>query len=144
MKPSLGQRAAALTLGVMCGIGLGDLAGCGTEAAKAAPAKSARHTIHHPPANPTRADLIRMGVPVERWASLGRCEQPGSGWRGVAWTHTGPSYLAGLGFARSTYAHYKPAAYPWPPKATPWQIMVVAERVKADVGITAWGAWRCF
>lgn len=138
MKPTLSQKVAALSLGVLAGVGLGNFAGCATERAYAAP------TINNPPANPTRADLVRMGIPVERWARLGRCEQPGEGWRGVRWSHTGPRFLAGLGFARSTYAAYKPAGYPWPPHATPWQIIVVAERVKADVGITAWGAWRCF
>ena len=143
----------ALTCGVLVGWGAGALVSGATDAAYGASCKARKHatqrvcsapTIAHPPANPTRADLVGMGIPVARWFSLGRCEQPGAGVGGVDWTNTGPSFVAGLGFAASTWRAYKPAAYPDPPAATPWQIIIVGERVKADVGITAWGAHGCF
>lgn len=115
--------------------------------------KPYRYTVDNPPPNPTTADLDRMGIAYRKWAALGRCEQPGAGWdnsrryrwaRGVHWRHTGPRFLAGLGFYSGTYASWKPKGYPWPPKATPEQIVIIGERVRRDVGITAWGAWRCW
>lgn len=119
----------------------------------AASGKPYAYSVENPPPNPTTRDLDRMGIAYEKWAALGRCEQPGAGWdnsrryrwaRGVHWRHTGPRYLAGLGFYSGTYAAWKPKGYPWPPKATPEQIVITAERVRRDVGITAWGAWRCW
>lgn len=139
------------------GVSLGLLSGCSvsglTNAAYGASCKPTHKrqqqtckapTIQRPPANPTRADLIGMGIPVTRWFALGRCEQPGPGVGGVDWRNDGPSFVGGLGFAASTWRAYKPAAYPDPPAATPWQIIIVAERVKADVGITAWGCHGAF
>ena len=144
----------ALTLGTLLGWGAGTIVAGGTDAAYGATCGHHRKhategvcaipTIANPPDSPTRANLVSMGIPVERWFSLGRCEQPGQGIGGVDWTNAGPSFIGGLGFAASTWRAYKPAAYPDPPNATPWQIIIVGERVKADVGITAWGAHGCF
>ena len=106
--------------------------------------KHTRWTIQNPPPHPTLRDLVNMRIRIDNWVSLGRCEQPGSGWRGVDWKQTG-NYIGGLGFYSGTYGAYKPKSYPWPPHATPAHLIIVAERVKADVGITAWGcsgAWR--
>lgn len=136
------RRALALAVGVAL-----------MTAPAAASGKPPRYTLDNPPPNPTTRDLDRMGIAYEKWAALGRCEQPGAGWdnsrryrwaRGVHWRHTGPRYLAGLGFYSGTYAAWKPKGYPWPPHATPEQIVITAERVRRDVGITAWGAWRCW
>ena len=149
----------AVTVGTLIGWGAGAVVSGATDAAYGAGCKPHKHhkrqsqacrvpTIANPPANPTRADLVGMGIPVERWFSLGRCEQPGAGVGGVDWTNEGrgghTGFLGGLGFAASTYGYYKPKGYPWPPRATPWQIIIVGERVKAAVGITAWGAHDCF
>lgn len=152
MIVKVSRGIVALTVGTLIGWGAGSMVSGATDAAYGArcgrTAKvAACHawTIENPPPNPTRADLVNMGIPVERWFRLGRCEQPSSsGVGGVDFTNDGPAFVGGLGFAASTYAAYKPKAYPWPPKATPWQIIIVAERVKADVGITAWGCHGAF
>jgi hypothetical protein len=136
------RRAVALTVGAALMF-----------APAVATGKGYPYTVDKPPPNPTTRDLERMGIAYHKFAALGRCEQPGAGWdntpryrwaRGVNWRHTGPRYLAGLGFYSGTYSAWKPKGYPWPPKATPEQIVITAERVRRDVGITAWGAWRCW
>ena len=146
------RRIVALSVGVFIGWGLVSAVTGITNAAHGATCKRAKHeqstacvnwTIANPPANPTRTDLEAAGIPVTRWFALGRCEQPGNGVGGVQWTQTG-RFIGGLGFYSGTYGAYKPKAYPWPPAASPWQIIIVAERVKADVGITAWGCHGAF
>lgn len=107
-----------------------------------------KYTLERPPANPTRADLLHMGIRISNWIHLGQCEQPsgrgGDGLASVDWKQTG-NYIGGLGFYSGTYRAYKPKAYPWPPYASPYQLMITAERVRVAVGIHAWGcaaAWR--
>ena len=74
------------------------------------------------------------------WLRIGRCEQPGRGAWGIRWSHPGPTYGGGLGIYIGTWRHWKPKHYPSTPGAATWrQQMVVAERIRRDVGITAWG-----
>jgi hypothetical protein len=74
------------------------------------------------------------------WVRIGRCEQPGPGYRGVNWSHPGPTYQGGLGFWYGTWDGYKPSGYPADAGQATWrQQMIVANRVMAAVGVTAWG-----
>jgi len=112
------QGAAALMLGAAIGLWLGNLAGCATEAAYGQPL----------PAN------------HELWVKVGQCEQPGKGYRGVQWSHRGPAYQGGLGFAASSWRAFKPKGYPANAGDATWrQQMVVANRLWRSVG---WG-WGC-
>ncbi len=147
------QQALPTLSAILMGFGLAVAVGVALMIAPAAASGTSRYTLDNPPRNPTTRDLDRMGIAYTKWAALGRCEQPGAGWdntpryrwaRGVHWRHTGPRYLAGLGLFAGTYRAWTPPGYPWPPKATPEQIVIIAERVRRDVGITAWGAWRCW
>jgi hypothetical protein len=78
----------------------------------------------------------------KKFINLGRCEQPGSGKYGVAWSHKGPTYGGGLGIYKHT----------WYAAGTPYRLwsgsipetILVADAVRDKFGITAWGAWRCF
>lgn len=74
------------------------------------------------------------------WVTIGRCEQPGSGYRGVNWSHTGPTYQGGLGFWYGTWSSFK---YPGMPSnagyATWRQQMRVANRLLAAYGTSPWG-----
>jgi hypothetical protein len=74
------------------------------------------------------------------WVKVGQCEQPGKGYRGVNWSHHGPTYEGGLGFAASSWDAYKPKGYPENAGDATWrQQMVVANRLWARAG---WG-WGC-
>lgn len=74
------------------------------------------------------------------WVTIGRCEQPGSGYKGINWSHTGPTYQGGLGFWYGTWSGYK---YPGMPSnagyATWRQQMKVANRLLAMYGTSPWG-----
>lgn len=77
------------------------------------------------------------------WIKIGRCEQPGPGYRGIYWRHPGPTYQGGLGFYYATWDYYKPRGYPSDAGQATWrQQMRVANRVAASVGFTAWGCYR--
>lgn len=77
------------------------------------------------------------------WIKIGRCEQPGKGYRGIYWSHPGPRYQGGLGFYHGTWDYYKPRGYPADAGQATWrQQMRVANRVAAAVGFTAWGCYR--
>lgn len=71
---------------------------------------------------------------------IGRCEQPGSGYKGINWSHTGPTYQGGLGFWYGTWTSFK---YPGMPSnagyATWRQQMRVANRLLAVYGTSPWG-----
>ena len=76
------------------------------------------------------------------WVRIGRCEQPGSGYRGVNWSHPGPTFQGGLGFWYGTWDGYKPSGFPADAGQATWrQQMIVANRVAAAVGFTAWGCY---
>lgn len=89
------------------------------------------------------ADAKRLPQNYGLWIKIGRCEQPGKGYRGVYWAHPGPTYQGGLGFFHRTWDYYKPRGYPADAGQATWrQQMRVANRVAADVGFTAWGCYR--
>jgi len=74
------------------------------------------------------------------WVRIGRCEQPGSGYAGIRWDHPGPTYQGGLGFYHGTWDSYKPGGYPDDAGQASWrEQMITANRVVADVGLSAWG-----
>ena len=74
------------------------------------------------------------------WVAIGRCEQPGAGYQGVNWAHTGPTYQGGLGFWYGTWSGFK---YPNMPSnagyATWRQQMRVANRLYSLYGTSPWG-----
>ncbi len=74
------------------------------------------------------------------WIAIGRCEQPGPGYMGINWSHTGPTYQGGLGFWYGTWSGYK---YPGMPSnagyATWRQQMKVANRLLSLYGTSPWG-----
>lgn len=74
------------------------------------------------------------------WLAIGRCEQPGPGYGGVYWAHTGPTYQGGLGFWYGTWSSFR---YPGMPSnagyATWRQQMKVANRLYDAYGTSPWG-----
>jgi hypothetical protein len=74
------------------------------------------------------------------WIRIGVCEQPGSGYKGINWSHTGPTYQGGLGFWYGTWSGFK---YPGMPSnagyATWRQQMKVANRLLRMYGTSPWG-----
>jgi len=74
------------------------------------------------------------------WVRIGRCEQPGAGYQGVNWSHTGPTFQGGLGFWYGTWSGFK---YPGMPSnagyATWRQQMRVANRLYGMYGTSPWG-----
>jgi hypothetical protein len=74
------------------------------------------------------------------WIAIGRCEQPGSGYRGINWSHTGPTYQGGLGFWYGTWSGYKYPSMPSNAGYATWrQQMKVANRLLALYGTSPWG-----
>jgi len=85
------------------------------------------------------------------WVAIGRCEQPGNGWKGIAWTHDGPgvTFPGGLGFTTLLAEWYRPRdAHGRMSKWTPLQQLWAAERMfyaYAKQGGQAYAAtlWDC-
>ena len=74
------------------------------------------------------------------WVKIGLCEQPGSGYKGVNWSHTGPTYQGGLGFWYGTWSGYKYPVMPSNAGYATWrQQMKVANRLLAMYGTSPWG-----
>lgn len=74
------------------------------------------------------------------WVRIGRCEQPGRGYKGVRWNHPGPAYQGGLGFAASTWRAFKHSYMPANAGDASWRMqMQVANRLYARYGTTPWG-----
>lgn len=74
------------------------------------------------------------------WIRIGRCEQPGSGYRGVNWSHPGPRYQGGLGFYSGTWAAFKEPGMPSNAGSATWrQQMWVANKLYARYGTSPWG-----
>lgn len=87
-----------------------------------------------------KAVTTKMPKNWKTWIRIGRCEQPGSGAWGIRWNHPGPRYQGGLGFYSGTWDSYKPRGYPDNAGQATWrQQMIVANRVAASVGFSAWG-----
>ena len=78
----------------------------------------------------------------DHWLRIGRCEQPGSGYGGVNWTHGGPTYQGGLGMWYGNWDSLKPAGYPADAGQATWrQQMNVANTLAARYGFSAWGCY---
>lgn len=74
------------------------------------------------------------------WIRIGRCEQPGSGYRGVYWSHPGPTYQGGLGFWYGTWDAFRYPGMPHSAGDASWrQQMRVANRLLRAYGTSPWG-----
>jgi len=74
------------------------------------------------------------------WIRIGRCEQPGSGYKGIYWSHPGPRYQGGLGFYSGTWAAFKEPHMPANAGRATWrQQMWVANKLYARYGTSPWG-----
>lgn len=68
------------------------------------------------------------------WDRIAACETQGN------WSMQGPSYSGGVGFANSTWSSFGGNEFaPNAGQATREQQIIVAERVRARVGMGAWG-----
>ena len=66
------------------------------------------------------------------WIKIGQCEQPGRGWKGIAWKHDGPgvTFPGGLGFTLLLADWYRPGdAHGRMSEWTPLQQLWAAERM---------------
>ena len=69
------------------------------------------------------------------WDRIAACETQGN------WSMQGPSFSGGVGFANSTWSSFGGNEFaPNAGQATREQQIIVAERVRARVGMGAWGA----
>ena len=102
-----------------------------------------RDKTKYPP-NPTKADVAKRVPDWQGFVRLGRCEQPGySKYKdGVNWSHSGPTWGGGLGIYKSTWYMAKSPYQLW--SGDKWETILVADSIRDQVGITAWGAHRCF
>jgi hypothetical protein len=76
------------------------------------------------------------------WIRIGRCEQPGSGYKGVNWSHTGPTYQGGLGMWYGNWTSLKPSGFPSNAGYASWrQQMKVANKLASIYGFSAWGCY---
>lgn len=76
------------------------------------------------------------------WIRIGRCEQPGSGYGGVNWSHPGPTYQGGLGFWYGTWDGFKPHGFPADAGSATWrQQMKVANKLYDRYGGSPWGCY---
>lgn len=74
------------------------------------------------------------------WIRIGRCEQPGRGYRGINWSHTGPTYQGGLGFWYGTWSGFRYRGMPSNAGYATWrQQMKVANRLYDRYGTSPWG-----
>ena len=74
------------------------------------------------------------------WIRIGRCEQPGGGYKGVYWSQPGPRYQGGLGFYSGTWAAFKEPHMPANAGQATWrQQMWVANKLYARYGTSPWG-----
>lgn len=75
------------------------------------------------------------------WRAIGRCEQPGPGADGIAWTHHG-SYNGGLGILNSSWTAFNDGLPDHAYDATPAQQLTVARRIRARYGYSGWTCAR--
>lgn len=69
------------------------------------------------------------------WKRLAVCETGGN------WRHVNSTYQGGLGFYHGSWDAYRPRGFPRDAHlATPAQQVIVAKRILADVGWSAWPA----
>lgn len=102
-----------------------------------------RDSLKYPP-NPTRTDVAKRVPDWQGFVRLGRCEQPGYSkyGDGVNWSHSGPTWGGGLGIYRSTWYMANSPYRLW--SGNKWETILVADSIRDQVGITAWGAHPCF
>ena len=73
------------------------------------------------------------------WDRIAACETQGN------WSMQGPSFSGGVGFANSTWSSFGGNEFaPNAGQATREQQIIVAERVRARVGMGAWGCAKRF
>lgn len=86
--------------------------------------------------------LKRLPANHDTWVRIGRCEQPGSGYAGINWSHPGPTYQGGLGIWHGNWSSLKPKGFPSSAGQATWrQQMLVANRLAARYGFSAWGCY---
>jgi 3D (Asp-Asp-Asp) domain-containing protein len=86
--------------------------------------------------------VLRSRLPKNHdlWVRIGRCEQPGRGYRGIRWSHPGPTYQGGLGFWYGTWQSFKYPGMPGNAGQATWrQQMKVANRLFRKYGTSPWG-----
>ena len=91
---------------------------------------------------PVKAAAKKKRLPRNHdlWVRIGRCEQPGGGYRGINWSHHGPTYQGGLGFWYGTWAAFKEPGMPSNAGDATWrQQMWVANKLYARYGTSPWG-----
>lgn len=82
----------------------------------------------------------RLPARHDLWVRIGRCEQPGRGYKGINWSHKGPRYQGGLGFYSGTWAAFKEPHMPSNAGYATWrQQMWVANKLYARYGTSPWG-----
>lgn len=82
----------------------------------------------------------RLPARHDLWVRIGRCEQPGRGYKGVYWSHPGPRYQGGLGFYSGTWAAFREPHMPTNAGRATWrQQMWVANKLYARYGTSPWG-----
>lgn len=90
----------------------------------------------------TIAEQSKKRLPAHHdlWIRIGRCEQPGRGYKGIYWSHPGPTYQGGLGFYHGTWDAFKVKGMPDNAGDATWrQQMWVANRLYARYGTSPWG-----
>lgn len=105
--------------------------------------QQARDSMKFPP-SPSKEDVAKRVKDWRGFERLGRCEQPGPSkyGDGVNWSHSGPTWGGGLGIYRSTWYMAKSPYRLW--SGDKWETILVADAIRDQVGITAWGAHACF
>ena len=92
------------------------------------------------PAPAQSAKKKRLPARHDLWVRIGRCEQPGRGYKGINWSHPGPRYQGGLGFYSGTWAAFKEPGMPSNAGQATWrQQMWVANKLYARYGTSPWG-----
>lgn len=80
---------------------------------------------------------------------IAQCEQPGNGWKGIAWSQTrNHSFKGGMGMTQANWDSFKRKGQPVTmDKATPKEQLWAAHRlamwVKREYG-NPWLAWDCY
>lgn len=84
-------------------------------------------------------------IPDELFILIGRCEQPGDGWQGIAWDHRG-SYNGGLGILNVNWTvAARNVGLPDPAYlATPAEQILGARDHARRHGFGGWSCWRAY
>lgn len=125
--------------------------------AKGIPAKAKRRHAHYVrcPKGPNHRKIMKarwkkvknsivepLPANHDLWVRIGRCEQPGPGYKGVNWSFSGATYQGGLGIWYGNWDSLKPRGYPSDAGVATWrEQMEVANRLAANYGFSAWGCY---